>query len=267
MPTTVTEFIQSRGVRIEQGRKIGRRTYMVYGAVDSNAALQAGGLPALGESFPGEPMLVASDFDANTVEGNSDLVKVDIDYPQSESGELDTPEDTLGLVTLEVDTDAELDQDAWRTDPGLLIPQGGFISNDNETDIQGIYADIAGEPVSFKRYVGTIVIAENILLAALPLSTIVTTVGKRNNVVFYDFAPGSVLHRGSQVAASFKNGKARVTHRFLYDQYFFLKQYPNVNESGVVQLTKVGGIMHAASVFWRQPYTVAVDLKIVGVYF
>ncbi len=266
------EQLNSRSIASSGGRGTGARTFFASGYSGIDEVLKAFGIantvdggvtrrtPVKGSSFPEFAGLIAKDFTISPVPGHSDLWQVDWSYEMVTTDYFDFPTEAIeelpnevGYVELSSEIRAEFVL-AYRENPNL--PNKGIPEEpeddqqqDPEIDIQGEKIDFGGNPVSVVRKIQELVLTETIF-GVPPFGTYGRFRFKRNSVSFLDAAPGRVLYRGASVR---RTGIEvyQVSHSFVDDDAFHLKQQPLVDQNGKPLLNKD---RQAKKVYFIQPF-------------
>lgn len=283
MPVTgapvVSESIESRHTYERDNRTFGVRIYHVSNIDSPALALNAAGVPQIGDAFPDASGLIAFDRDAAFIEGQPTAVRIEIEYGESDFIPPDTNPEDLGYVQFQVRPSAQF-KEVWRVNPGLVFPINGNADNSVFDDILGVSVDSNGEPVTYLRRSVSFVINETIKQKELNVPLYFSFAGTRNSVSFFNFVPGALLYVGADVTGSFKGGKVRVSHEFLADEWWHLQQAPRRGTDGEPRLKTVGmwpdppvlgidsePIKAAQNVYWRQPFTTLKPFKDISPYF
>lgn len=255
----VTESIESRHTAVRDNRLFGQRVFHVANIESPLLALSVAGIPQLGEAYPDGSGLVAWDYDAQLVSGHATLVRVEVEYRESEFVPPDTNEEDLNSTSFQVRPQAQF-ADVWRTNPGLVFPPAGNADNQSFADIGGVRSDVSGEPVSYLKRSVSFVISETINVKTLDVPLYYSFTGTRNSAAFFNFVPGSLLYLGADVTGTFTGSKVRLTHEFLADEWFHLRQAPARDVNGTVELFTLATLPNgkalrvAETVYWRQPF-------------
>lgn len=268
-PPVVTESIETRRTVIRDNRLTGVRVFHVSNVDSPVLALGAAGIPQYGEAFPDDPSLIAWDFDSGLVEGHSTLVRIEVEYRESEFVPPETNEEDVGSIAFQVKAQAQF-VEAWRIGPGLVLPMNGNADNSAFADIQGVRSDVSGEPVSFLKRSVSFVVNETIQQKQINVPLYYSFTGTRNSAAFFNFVPGSLLYLGADVTGTFTGSKIRLSHEFLADEWYHMRQAPLRDQNGTVSLCKLPsqgggpGVHVAETVYWRQPFTVLKDFKTIS---
>jgi len=218
-------------------------------------------LPDVGEIFPGEIDVFCVSYSIKLVQESRNLWNVDFQYESSEfEPSSEKKPDEPGYVEFTTNHTAEF-RDAWRVAPGLVFPSQGDAGMNNECGGQKF--DTAGEPLSIMRKFTTLEVTETVLLSTLVyrLSLINAARGARNNDNFYGGVPGTFLYLGGQ-SSRISISAARLTHRFLHDDWYHMIQSPSRGPDGRIALMSMqDGRRVAESVYWRQPFPSKVSFQ------
>jgi hypothetical protein len=137
------------------------------------------------------------------------------------------------------------------------------VSYDSPTavDIGGTKIDAGGKPtslivrqqtwsVSYEHY------------GSLDVATPFAITGKRNEREFFGFRKGSLVYLG--MSFSTKSASSyNITHKFLYDSVFHLRQVPDEFDGDLLPTLDSDG--HVSKVIWIQPFPSTEDFKKIGI--
>ena len=274
------EQLESRSISSSGGRGTGKRTFFASGYSDISLVLKAFGIattsdgsggtlltPVKGSSFPSFSGLIAKDFSITPVSGHTDLWKIDWSYEMVTTDYFTFPPEPIaelpnevGYVELSSEIRAEFVL-VFRENPNL--PDRGIPEQpaegeqqDPEIDIEGEHIDVGGNPVSTVRKIQELVLTETVE-GEPPFGTYGRFRFNRNSVPFLGARPGRVLYRGCSVR---RTGVEvyQVSHSFIDDDAFHLKQQPLVDQNGKPLLD---GNRTAKEVYFIQPFPDMDDLN------
>jgi hypothetical protein len=228
----------------------------VFGTTAGSTAV-----PDIGDLFPGETDIYATSYSIQHEPASRGVWTVTFNYENTEPGPLQPQEP--GYSQFSFDWSSEF-RDVWRVNPGLTVPNNGNATNNSLAGGQPI--DVAGEPMSVLRYFATLEITETVLLGTLDAraALIMSLRGTRNAAVFRGGAVGTVIYKGAK-ASRIGLDKVSITHSFAQDDWYHMIQFPQKGADGRVVLEQVQpGIMHAQTVFWRQPFPLLSDFNLLS---
>lgn len=278
MSVYVVEQLNSRSVSRTQGKLKGTRTFHVWDdgtpltTPNSISALfGSNGLPYFGEPFPGTTSLGAIDWSIASVEGHRDLWLVTWEYQEVSGGGVIVqppppgPDEVVDAsVPGYIEVNATLSAshvDIWRA-----IDRATIIANcsasgvhalglPGQVDIGGLRVDAGGNPVSYilRQFEINITLVREGRFRPLNL---LSFVWKRNSTSFLDCQPGSVIYCGASVNRIGER-KFQYNHKFIYDQWFHMRQSAMCDMNGDVLLgPRPGspGMSAAEDVRFVQPF-------------
>lgn len=245
MSVYVVEQLNSRNVSRTQGKLKATRTFHVWDDATPittpntvSALFGSNGLPYFGEPFPGTTTLGAMDWSIAKVDGHADLWSVTWEYQEvTGGGTVVAPpppgpnEVTDASVHGYVEVNATLSAshvDVWRVyDRATIIAEcsanGRFPKGlPPNTPIRGQKVDAGGHPVSYilRQFDINITLVRD---GQFKPRNLLSFVWKRNDTAFLDCEPGSVLYCGANVNRIGER-KFQYSHRFVYDQWFHMRQ-------------------------------------------
>lgn len=258
MSIYVVEQLNSRNISRTQGKLKATRTFHVWDdatpiSTPNEIARLFGsnGLPYYGEPFPGTTNIGAVDWSIARLDGHADLYVVTWEYQEfSGGGSITAPpppagpdEITAAATHGYVEVNATLSAshvDVWRVfDRATMIAMcsssGPFPKGlPPFTPIQGTKVDSGGHPVSYilRQFDLNISLVRD---GKWNIANMLSFVWKRNDTTFLDCPPGSVLYVGCYVNRIGER-KFQFAHRFVYDQWFHMRQAPMRDMNGEVFL-------------------------------
>mgnify|MGYP003140471243 CR=1 FL=1 len=135
------------------------------------------------------------------------------------------------------------------------------LNNPTATDIGGTKIDAGGKPTSLIVRQQTYSISYE-HFGQLDVSTPFAITGKRNNRVFYNFAKGSLVYLGMSFSTKSASSYS-ITHKFLYDNIFHLRQIPDEFDGDLNPTLDSDG--HVNKVIWIQPFPQTEDFRKIGI--
>jgi len=280
----VVEQLGSRSVSRTQGKLKATRTFHVWDdatpLTTPNSISQlfgSNGLPYFGEPFPGTTSLGATDWSIARVEGQSDLWSVTWEYQEVSGGGTISPpppapdEVTDAAVNGYIEVNASLSAshiDVFRSiDRATIIAQCSTngrhaLGIPDQFDIGGTRVDSGGHPVSFilRQFEVNITLVRE---GRFQPRNLLSFVWKRNRTAFLDCEPGSVIYCGCSVNRIGER-KFQYNHKFVYDQFFHMRQVPSRDMNGEVflaPLPNVPGSSCAETVRFVQPFPDLTELR------
>jgi len=258
MSIQVVEQLGSRSVSRQQGKLKATRSFHVWDDTSPLTTPDAvgllfgtNGLPRLREIFPGSRRLRAQDWTISLVSGHKDLWLVTWEYAElnisfATSGavttsNVETPDaSTPGYSEVNATFSAS-HVDIWRAFSRASIDQMCSANGShpagmpNPGDIGGQPVDSGGRPPSYivRQYELTISVTR---FGTFEPASLVDFVWTRNAGTFLDCPPGSLLYCGATVN---RVGPERYqyAHKFVYDQYYHMRQSPASDNAGNIMLT------------------------------
>lgn len=273
MTIQVKELIESRSLREETGgKKTGERIYRVWDD-DSTAVLTAQqaeshpDLPNRNSAHPDDPKLRMS-VRMETTQIQQRAYTYDIRYKYEPLPVIVAPESEIvdptepGFIDFNVDWSAQW-MDAWRRFGDLPSD----IDLPNRVDMGGWPIDSRGEPVSIENHTTVLEITE-VISGVLNGGLYHSLTNRRNSARFLDAPAGMVLYKGAK-SERLEVRKYRVTHTFVWDEHYHLRQAIERWEDGK---PKTGWASWADAdyddvanpVFWIQPYVYTADFGALG---
>ena len=228
--------MESREISTSGGKVTGTRTFHLWD--DSSPieepdqiSLGVGGLPAVGELFPGSKTLYATSYTMTHLADSSRTWRVVFNYESADPTGISAPSEP-GYLQISFEYQA-IPKELYRTDPGLLY-QGG---TPDDRDIAGKPIDSGGVPTTVFVDQHILVIEETVSAISLSdrSSLIRSAVASRNQSAFFGASPGTLVYQGCS-GRRIGVGLYSLTHRFQYDGAFHLVQVPKRNASGNVDL-------------------------------
>jgi len=281
----VVEQLGSRSVSRTQGKLKATRTFHVWDSAtplttpnEISQLFGAYGLPYFGEPFPGTTSLGATDWSIARVDGQNDLWSVTWEYQEVTGGGTivqppppapDEPTDAAVHGYIEVNASLSASHvDTWRAfDRATIIAQcatGGRHARGipDQLNIGGTHIDAGGHPVSMilRQFEVNITLVRD---GRFKPRNLLAFVWKRNETDFLDCEPGSVLYCGAAVNRIGER-KFQYAHKFVYDQFFHMRQVPMRDMNGEALLgPRPGspGMSSAEDVRFVQPFPDLTELR------
>lgn len=285
MSVYVVEQLGSRDISRTQGKLRATRIFHVWEdgtpiTTPNEVARLFGsnGLPYFGEPFPGTTNLGAIDWRIERADGHVDLWIVTWEYQEVTGGGVivappppDPDEVTDAASPGYIEVNASLSAshvDIWRaidraTIISMTAPGGPHaLGQPQPFDIGGTYVDSGGYPVSFimRQFEVNITLVRE---GRFRPRNMLSFVWKRNSTAFLDCQPGSVIYCGCSVNRIGER-KFQYNHKFVYDEWFHMRQSPYRDQQGEVYLMRhpqVPGMSVAESVRWIQPFPDLTELR------
>lgn len=276
----VVERVDSRTVTRSGGTLRRRRVWVVtgtpagsspFGSVsggfDENAAIHLVGVK-VGDVHPSDPTMRAVEFTSEPEEGQRFVYRVTWQYGFIPSGISPSQQDEESLTWLQIDTDTRREfVDTWRRD-------GAVTDKDNpdiNTDIGGQSMDIGGEPISVGVATTELKITHNVDFP-VQASLYASLANTRNDGEWLGAEAGRLVYVGAQTQR-LNIGRARVTHTFVWDEWYHMRQRARIildgDEKGEIELFTIPQLYagSAAHVFWVQPYHRTANFAALGIPF
>lgn len=271
MATIVREIQVSRSVeKTEEGRRIGPRIFNVYDDTTPNNFANGAqvkalyGTPSSPDAMPNyyfihpdDPTLVALTDRIELVDGSLKIWQVTWNYKNITVVITGPGPEEIGYVEFNLLQRREFDE-VWRDESEAeftSFPTGGNVSNTNIINIGGTPVDVSGEPGTRLRLQQALEISEVVSMQDFSaLSNMYSTfVGTRNSAPFYGGATGKVLYESAN-SRRIDIGLVSVSHRFVWDEWYHLKQVPARGPDGIVGPLFPGPPHSVMAVYWRQPF-------------
>lgn len=255
MTATIYETQETRDFSMSGGRVSASRRFVVWddaAEIVEPAVVRdlfGAGLPEMGDLFPGEWNIFATNYAITRRPESRGVWDVEISYSNNEPGTFQPAE--VGYVDYSIDYSAEF-REMWRVGSGLSIPTNG---TPDANDIGGVKIDQAGVPVSVLVRMSTIQITETVSSLSVSARSLVIRAarGRRNNTVFQGAPKGQALYQGA-TATRIAIDTYTITHKFAQDEYSHLLQVPQRNENTEVALVATSGVFNASVVRFVQPF-------------
>jgi hypothetical protein len=265
MTATIYETQETRDFSMSGGRVSASRRFVVFddaAEITEPAVVRdlfGAGLPEMGDLFPGEWNIFATNYAITRRAGSSGVWDVEISYSNNEPGTFQPAE--VGYVDYSIDYSAEF-RELWRVGSGLIIPANG---SPNTNDIAGVKIDQAGVPVSVLVRMSTIQITETVTSVSIPARSLVIRAarGRRNNTVFQGAPVGQALYQGA-TATRIAIDTYTITHKFSQDEYSHLLQVPARDQNGEVIKAVTASVFNASIVRFVQPFPNSYDFNAIS---
>jgi len=288
MSLQVVEQINSRAVSRSGGKLRATRTFHVWNTStpittpnEVSSLFGAGGLPYFGEPFPGTSGLGAIDWNIELADGHTDLWVVTWQYQEVEFGGVTPPgpgEVTDPAAPGYIEVNATLSAahvDIWRainraTMDANSLPNATLhpLGNPSALDIGGTPVDSAGYPVSFilRQFELNITLVRE---GKFDIQKMLAFVWKRNATAFLSCPAGSLIYCGCS-ANRIGERKFQYSHKFIYDEWYHMRQSPARQADGEVYLMnhpQISLIKVAEGVRFVQPFPDLTELRSIDTYF
>ena len=236
MSVTVEESMESREISTSGGKVSGTRTFHVWDDADpitepDQIYLGVGGLPSVGELFPGSKTLYATSYTMTHLANSSRTWRVVFNYESADPTGISAPSEP-GYLQISFEYQS-IPKELYRTDPGLLLQAG----NPNDNDIAGKPIDSGGVPTTVFVDQHLLIIEETVSAVSLSERSlnIRQSVGTRNSASFFGSSSGTLLYEGC-AGRRIGVGLYSLTHRFAFDPSYHMIQVPRRNGSGKIDL-------------------------------
>lgn len=271
MTVVVKELQESRQIISDDGHEMGLRSFAIYDDGTGSPIITPemlgplygtsttpDALPATAFPFPGYPQLLANKGAIGRAPGHKDLWIVTFEYH--------------GAPTLEWSHDYTSETiDVWRLNPGLVFPNNGNLGSNITVSTGGTSQDMAGEPISFAVSKQTFEVIEYMFFGGLLVSPTRAIsdktqiygsfVNRRNSQLFFGCSPGTLVYLGAK-ARRIGLFRVSVTHTFVWDVWFHLRQIPLRDVGGdVIPADPSNSNWTAKTVYWRQPFPDVADFR------
>jgi len=267
MSQVVIEQMDSRSYSSSAGKTSGSRTFVVYDdatPITQPASILYGsnGMPAIGDTFPGETDLFAQDFTVTHIADSGYTWRVVWNYTPTGGGSQQPTQNPSepGYIQQAMEYSAQF-VDRFRDNPGLTFPTNG---NPDESDILGRKIDAGGKPLSVLAMRHRLVIEETVRSTDIYRRSVQirNAVGKRNLKPFFGASVGTLVYEGGSAR---RTGLSvfSVEHRFLYDEYYHMAQHAALNSQREVDCDTTA-FKYAKTVRWIQPYPNFFDFNLIS---
>lgn len=268
--SVVEDKINEGFIRLQNGEKTGQRVFIVKNATSELAALAATNVKP-GDRHPRDPQLVMKDWEIRPFNNSVLQWIVTFNYIVQILGSppFDKGDKENGFEDLQISLKGEF-VDGWRVIHPTPLPSDlptvndTFIpsninnpSRDIEFDIGGLPIDTFGQPTSYlitKIEVKVIQVVPSIKYLDAARSVINT----RNKDRFLGSDPGMLLYTGSDSSRNSATRNYTVTHTFVHDNYYHLRQVPVLDIDGKPLLAGITLNQlyrkRAYPVHWIQPF-------------
>lgn len=226
-----------RELQIRNGGITALRVFHVTDTSDESGVLNyfgKGDVPDYGDQHPSVPNLFARENTTKLVQGHNDLWELTWSYAPfrilgmpNTPGSPETPE-TPGFLRYAANASGQFEL-AWRRDanPSVVGISAG-------SDIGGTGIDAMGNPTSVMRPQLNFTVSVTERYDEVEWPTIRSTVGTRNDDNFLGLEQYMVLYLGCN-AQRMSSDTVSITHNFLHDKMFHLKQVPWRNDLGNIE--------------------------------
>jgi hypothetical protein len=257
--------MESREISTSGGKVTGTRTFHVWDDASpieepDQIYLGVGGLPAVGELFPGSKTLYATSYTMTHLADSSRTWRVVFNYESADPTGISAPSEP-GYLQISFEYQG-IPRELYRTWPGLDL-QGG---TPDDRDIGGKPIDSGGYATSFIVDQHLLVIEETVSASSLfeRSPNIRNAVATRNQSAFLGVAPGGLLYEGCS-GRRIGVGLYSLTHRFSYDPFYHMIQVPRRNSSGKVDLeTTAQRGSYAGWVRFIQPFPLLSEFSLIS---
>jgi hypothetical protein len=225
-----------------------------------------------GTRHPDYPMLVWSRDDTRPRSGADNVMEVTITYELiTTRGPTDDPDDDQqpGFVAFNVDLSGRFidvwrnqssGQDDWLPSEAALL-NGQMVPEGITVDIEGEKLDSEGHAVSGSVRQQDLSVIQ--VIDRLPLFSLYRTmVHTRNNAVVWGADKGFLLYLGAS-SSRIATNVYRVEHRFAWDSWAHLRQFPVMDKNSGHAKTDANG--NATTVYWVQPFPEVSDFQQLGI--
>lgn len=265
MTVSVEESMESREISTSGGKVTGTRTFHVWDDASpitepDQIYLGVGGLPAIGELFPGSKTLYATSYTMTHIADSSRTWRVVFNYESADPTGISAPSEP-GYLQISFEYQG-IPRELYRTSPGLDL-QGG---TPDDRDIGGKPIDSGGYATSFIVDQHLLVIEETVSAVSLSERSlnIRLSVATRNQSAFLGVVPGALLYEGCS-GRRIGVGLYSLTHRFSFDPYYHMLQVPRRNSSGKVDLeTTAQRGSYAGWVRYVQPFPILSEFGLIS---
>lgn len=258
---TIVEQSDTRSFSAQTGKITASRTFVIFddaAPLTTPAAVRAffnsTDLPQIGDAFPGESDIFATNYEIALIPDSSNAWNVKFSYENTEPGDLQPIEE--GYTEISIDYRAEF-RDIYRTGPN--VPANG---NPNDQDIGGTPIDAGGSPISKIQRQSELMITEVVSFSSFPARSLLIRAarGCRNSTVFQGAPLGQVLYQGAS-ASRIAINKMQIVHRFAQDEFFHLIQSPEKNQEGEPKKVLINSVWRAEKVRFVQPFPNGYDFN------
>ena len=220
--------------------------------VDGSGGLETTILPKLGDAHPQfQNMLFASSYDLTKIPKSDEMWRISFTYKFNKpvnfqtGGDVTRGPDALGYQDVSARVTGKFDL-CYRANPN-------FSNSNPKGDIGGDPVDCNGQPTSIMRPQYEIqfntTVDETISGA---LATYGAEVGTVCNGNVFGLDGSTVLYKGASITRIAQNSY-RLTHSFLYDQWYHTIQTPKFTTDGQISLTQDG---HHITVLAVDPFPI-----------
>ena len=218
-------------------------------------------MPSRGQSHPDASLLFADTYNMTPSEEGTGVWEVSWDYTPTAVGSggdnpLQPDEESNGYVGLTVESNFTIVDIYQKVDKNTFTN----VNKDNPgvtTNIGGTLVALMGNPISKALPTTSINITQEIVATTFDMSGILKNSGKRNASPWLGLDAGSVVFAGISVARS-GVGKYKLTWKFVWDEWFHLRQIPEYDINGKVVFQNYVLLVQQEA-YWRQPFPETVE--------
>jgi len=263
MAIIVNESFGSRSCSIPaNGRVEATRKFMVYDDAGTDllasVALADPNVPKYNDVHPEFDDSRVRSFSVSSVSDTESAKEITVKYQQT------APAIGGGSYTAASTSSKSQFIDIWRINP----ENPGGINYPKRSDIGGTKVDTGGEPVSYAVYQQSLTLRSP--YNNPPDFTVINSMlNRRNRGTWNGWPQGMVLYLGAEASVTSGNYWT-VSHRFLADGFYHLRQVANKNQAQIVRTTETtdddaNKETQAEIVYWIQPFSDTGNFDLLGI--